>query len=102
MRCQKWITHPPDRRMTLEILGDPLRRSILVIDANCQCFKAFEHYPGIERAHRRPGVSHQFLHRAVDVLLVAEDCTAQHAALPVDVFGARVDDDVDAEWKTLL
>ena len=88
--------------MTLQVFGDSLRRRVLVVDPNCQCFKAFQQHPGVEGAHRGPGVPHQFLHRAVDVVLVAEDGATQHPALPVDVFGARVDHHVDAERKALL
>ena len=102
VRCKERVTHPPHRRMRLQVLGDPLRRRVLVLDPNRQRLKAFEQHPGVEGAHRGSGVPHQFLHRAVDVFLVAEDRPTQHPALPVDVFGARVDHHVDPERKTLL
>ena len=47
-------------------------------------------------------MAHQGLHRPVDVLLVAENRTAEHPALAVDVLGAGVDHHVDAQWQALL
>ncbi len=47
-------------------------------------------------------MAHQRLHRTADVLLVAEDRTAENPALTVDVLGAGVDHDIDTQRETLL
>ncbi len=44
----------------------------------------------------------ELLHGPVDVVLGTEDRSAEHAALTVDVLGARVDDDVGAEIDAAL
>ena len=54
--------------------------------------ETLEQRPRVERAQRRTGVPHQRLHRTVDVFLGSEDRAAEHAALAVDVLGARVHD----------
>jgi NADH dehydrogenase len=86
----------------LKELGDAVRRGVGVVHPDGQRLKAFEHRPGVERADRRTGVAHQLLHRTVDVLLVAQDRPAEHAALTVDVLGARVHHHVGAQRETLL
>ena len=77
------------------------RRGGHPVDAQRQRLQTLEQHPGVERRHRRPGVAHQVLDRAVDELRCAQDRPTQRAPLPVDVLCRRVDDDVRAQLKRL-
>ena len=71
------------------------------LDAQRHRLEALDEDPRVERRHRRAGVPHEVLHRAVDELLRPEHGAAEGAALPVDVLRRGVDGDVGAEVERL-
>ena len=84
------------------MLGDPERGGRLGVDAQREGLEALEQHPRVERAERRARVPDELLDRPLDVLLGAEDRTAEDAALAVDVLRGGVDDHVGAERERLL
>ena len=74
----------------------------LPLDAQFQRLQPFQQQPGVERAQRRPGVAVEQPEIVLDVFLAGQDRAAERAALPVDMLGRRIDDDIGAERQRLL
>ncbi len=91
-----------DIRLRGEVIGDLGRGRLLGAHPHRHGLQALEHHPGIERAHGGAGLAQVLLQMFLHVVLGAEYRAAETAALPVDVLGGRVDDDVGTVLKRPL
>ena len=102
MRGQTGVMHPRHSRVRLQPLRQRQRLGALGAQAQAQGFQPLEHHPGVEGREHHAGV---FLHRQqalVNEFGAGADRTGHDAALAVEVFGARVQHDVGAEFERAL
>ena len=94
-------------RLTPGRVGEDDRRCAAAVahwalHAERQRLEALQHHPGVERAHRGPGLADEVLQVVGQEFLRAEHGAAEAAALAVDVLGRRIDDDVGAVRERAL
>ncbi len=98
MRRQPWIEHGRQRRMSLEVAGDPQRRGGGVADSHEQRAHAPLEEPGFERPeHGAGGAPPRPDPLRERVAARRHDGAGQDVAVPVEVLRRRMDDEVGAE-----
>ena len=82
--------------------GQLLRTGIVLAHAQLQGLHALQEHPGVERRQARAGGTQEREHLLADALGVANDGAADATALPVQVLGGRVHDQVCTQLQRLL
>ena len=102
MLGQARVMHPRD----LGLGAQPMRQcqglSTLGLDPQAQCLQTLQDHPGVEGCQGHAGAAQDGHELVVDQGTAAAQCTGHHAALTVEVLGARVHDDVSAQVHWLL
>ncbi len=82
--------------MALQFLRDFQCRCGLRLHTQRHGLQSFEHDPRGERTHRAAGMFHERFNCLADQLPAAKDHTAKGTPLPVDMFGCRIDHQINA------
>ena len=95
------VVDPLHRRQDLQPARQSQRIIRMGLHAQLQCLQTFEEYPGIERAHGGAAGTQHSIDLLADRVSGANHCASQAAALPVEVLGGGVDDDIrpQGEWQ---
>ncbi len=91
-----------DRRVLAEPAHQLLGVGLGPLDAQVQGAHPAQRQPGLEGAGRRAEQVAAALEHAVELVVVGDDRPHQHVAVPGEVLGRRVHDDVGAQRQRLL
>ena len=102
MRRQAGVVDALHFGMLLEPARQLERRLRVCSHANSQRFQPLQDHPGVERRQRGTAAAQKTIQAFEDYVTTAENGTAQHPALTIEIFGRRMDDDVGTEIKRSL
>ena len=89
-------------RVAIQVLGDGLRVLAVLAHTHGERLDATQDEPAIERRGDTASRVLVKLHLAVELLVRGQNRAADDVAVPVEVLGRAVDDDVRAEVERLL
>ena len=72
------------------------------VDAQLERLKSFQHHPSIKRGEAGAGLTHETGKLVSHIIFATQNNAAKTPALPVNMFGRRINGDVGTQCQRLL
>ena len=102
VRRQARIINPLDGRLCLQPLRQVQGCFAVRPHPQAQGFQSLEKHPGVERTHGGSGGAEKAVNIHPYPLLIADHGPADAAALPIQIFGGGMNDQIRAQLERLL